>query len=248
MLRPLLLLLCLPFVLAAETVIDPARDRAIPVETHLPTDTNPCSKAAPCPVALLSAGYGVSHTDYQFLVKTLNRAGYLVITVGHELATDPPLSVEGNLYETRAENWQRGADTLVFIHDYFKPKFTTFDFEHILLIGHSNGGDISAWLINHGAKFVNQIITLDHRRVPLPRSLDVKVLSIRASDFPADKGVLPSRTEKHKYQDCVVTIASAKHNDMTDEGPSWLTDKIAQILADHLAGIPCLENEKANDQ
>lgn len=87
MLRPLLLLLCLPFVLAAETVIDPARDRAIPVETHLPTDTNPCSKAAPCPVALLSAGYGVSHTDYQFLVKTLNRAGYLVITVGHELAT-----------------------------------------------------------------------------------------------------------------------------------------------------------------
>ncbi|MEK0159861.1 alpha/beta hydrolase [Pseudoalteromonas piscicida] len=248
MLRSFLLLLCLPFALAAETVIDPARDRAIPIETHQPSNTDNCSTTALCPVALLSAGYGVSHTEYQFLVKTLNQAGYLVITVGHELATDPPLSVEGNLYETRAENWQRGADTLVFIRDYFKPKFTTFDFEHILLVGHSNGGDISAWLINQGAKFVSQIITLDHRRVPLPRSLDVAVLSIRASDFPADKGVLPSRAEKQKYHDCVVTIANAKHNDMTDEGPSWLTDKIAQILADHLAGKPCLGNEKVNDQ
>ncbi|QZO15050.1 alpha/beta hydrolase [Pseudoalteromonas piscicida] len=248
MLRSFLLLLCLPFTLAAESVIDPARDRAIPVEIHQPSNTDNCSTTALCPVALLSAGYGVSHTEYQFLVKTLNQAGYLVITVGHELATDPPLSVEGNLYETRAENWQRGADTLMFIHDYFKPKFTTFDFEHILLIGHSNGGDISAWLINHGAKFANHIITLDHRRVPLPRSLDVKVLSIRASDFPADKGVLPNIAEKQKYQDCVVTIANAKHNDMTDLGPSWLTDKIAQILAAHLAGKPCLENEKVKGQ
>ncbi|RXE86084.1 alpha/beta hydrolase [Pseudoalteromonas sp. A757] len=240
----MVILFLLPLSPLAKTIVDNTRDRAVPVEIHQPSNTANCSATKTCPVALLSAGYGVAHTEYQFLVKILNQAEYLVITVGHELATDPPLSVEGNLYETRAENWQRGADTLVFIRDHFRPKFANFDFENILLIGHSNGGDISAWLINHGATFANHIITLDHRRVPLPRSLDVKVLSIRASDFPADKGVLPSPAEKQKYHDCVVTIANAKHNDMTDEGPSWLTEKIAQIVAGHLAGKPCPKSEK----
>lgn len=232
-------LLFLPFCALAQTVTDPSRDREIPIETYFPDNAVNCSPTARCAVAMLSAGYGVSHKDYQFLTKTLNRAGYLVVAVGHELPSDPPLSVEGSLYETRAENWQRGADTLSFIRAHFKTQLPAYNFDKVLLIGHSNGGDISAWLINHGATFADHIITLDHRRVPLPRDPKIKVLSIRASDFPADPGVLPNNEELKKYHSCVVTIAKAKHNDMSDEGPHWLKHSVAQMVTAHLNGSPC---------
>ena len=43
----------------------------------------------------------------------------MVVAIGHELPNDPPLSVSGNLYETRSENWSRGAVTLDFIRNNF---------------------------------------------------------------------------------------------------------------------------------
>ncbi|MEJ6476935.1 alpha/beta hydrolase [Pseudoalteromonas piscicida] len=231
-------LLMLSFHTVATTIEDTERDRDIPIKLYQPKNTSHCTTSTPCAVAMLSAGYGVPHTDYQFLAATLTQAGYLVIAVGHELPSDPPLSVKGNLYETRAENWQRGADTLIFVRDHYKSKLAGFDFDKVLLIGHSNGGDISAWLINHGAQFANHIITLDHRRVPLPLSTKVNVLSIRASDFAADPGVLPTEAQQ-QFNACVVTIPRAKHNDMSDIGPDWLKQKITGILESHLAGTAC---------
>ena len=101
-----------------------------------------------------------------FLTKVLNELGYLVVAVGHELPGDPPLSVTGNLFETRSENWTRGAATLNFLQHQLASRYPSYDFEALLLVGHSNGGDISAWLANQTQPYVNTLITLDHRRVP----------------------------------------------------------------------------------
>jgi hypothetical protein len=229
----------------AANIYDEARDRTIPVEVTFPDNIEPCSTKLKCPVAFLSAGYGVSHTKYTFLSKQFNQLGYLVIAIGHELPSDPALSVSGKLYETRSENWSRGAKTLDFLKGSLSKRFNQYDFEKLILIGHSNGGDISAWLGNENKSYIQKIITLDHRRVPLPRNSDFQILSIRASDFPADKGVLPTETEQKKYGSCIVNIPKAKHNDIADFGPVWLKERINVLINSQLNGLPCSELIKA---
>lgn len=225
----------------AEVIFDESRNRSIPIEISYPADAARCSASSKCPVVFLSAGYGVSHLEYQFLSQQLNQLGYLVVAVGHELPGDPPLSVSGNLYETRSENWMRGAQTLDFLRSTLIARLGAYEFDALLLVGHSNGGDISAWLGNENIGYVRGVITLDHRRVPLPRNDDIQVLSIRASDFPADEGVLPTPSEQKQYGSCIITIPKARHNDIADCGPAWLKDKIKSVVRGYLQGEPCSE-------
>lgn len=229
----------------AETIYDKSRDRAIPIEVTFPSDIGQCHSKAKCPVAFLSAGYGISHLKYTFISNQLNRLGYLVIAVGHELPNDPALSVTGNLYKTRSENWSRGAKTLNFLKRSMSKRFDEYNFETLMLIGHSNGGDISAWLGNENSSYIQKIITLDHRRVPLPRNNNIQVLSIRASDFPADEGVLFTEKEQEFFAGCIVKIPKAKHNDIADFGPVWLKEKINLLIVNHLNQQSCSELKKA---
>jgi predicted esterase len=223
----------------AETIYDEVRGRSIPIEVTFPENIETCSTQSKCPVTFLSAGYGVSHSKYTFLSNQFNQLGYLVIAIGHELPTDPALSVSGNLYETRSENWRRGANTLDFLKNSLSKRFKNYNFEKLILIGHSNGGDISAWLGNENKRYIEKIITLDHRRVPLPRNSDFQILSIRASDFPADEGVLLTKGEQEKYGSCIVNIPKAKHNDIADFGPAWLKERINVLINSYLNGLSC---------
>lgn len=227
---------------AGDKIYDESRDRHIPIEVSHPIEKEHCNETQKCPVALLSAGYGVSHTKYTFLSKQLNQLGYMVVAIGHELENDPPLSVSGNLYETRSENLKRGAETLDFIKRSLASTYQNYNFNDLLLIGHSNGGDISSWLANEGKGYIDTVITLDHRRVPLPRRKDVNVLSIRGGDYPADDGVLPSPEEAREYSMCVTEIPKSRHNDMTDYGPKWLKDEISKIIDNFLNGTGCRVN------
>lgn len=228
-----------------QTLFDQSRNRSIPIKIDLPNDPANCSLEEPCSVALVSAGYGVVHTDYQFLTRPLTDIGFMVVAIGHELPSDPPLSVSGNLYETRQENWKRGAQTLVFVKETLQKQYKNYNFNELVLIGHSNGGDISAWLANAlssntgDESFIRSLVTLDHRRVPLPRTDLIDVFSIRASDFAADKGVLLTDEERSTYNSCETTIAKAKHSDMTDGGPEWLKKQLAELVFNFVVGVSC---------
>ncbi|NMH60067.1 alpha/beta hydrolase [Alteromonas ponticola] len=230
-------------VVASESVVDTERNRLIPIQLSLPSDKYTCSETSRCPVAFLSAGYGVPHTKYQFLAQTFSQLGYLVVAIGHELAGDPPLAVSGNLFEARAENWQRGADTLRVVRRELGQKYPEFNFDNLTLAGHSNGGDISAWLALESSPFVTKLITLDHRRVPLPRSNSVDILSIRASDFEADEGVLPTKSEQAEYGSCILEIPRSRHNDMSDYGPASLASHIQAIVHRWVTDDSCYLHE-----
>lgn len=240
-----IIIACWVNIVNAEDIFDEARNRNIPVDITFPVNLEQCSPKFKCPVVFLSAGYGVSHSQYTFLSKQFNQLGYLVVAIGHELPSDPHLSVSGNLYETRSENWSRGATTLDFLKNSLSKRFNHYDFDNLMLVGHSNGGDISAWLANEGHTYVRSIITLDHRRVPLPRDTRIRILSIRASDYPADKGVLPTEAEQALHGACIVEIPKAKHNDIADFGPQWLKQSIKSLVNKHLNGQSCLELNKA---
>lgn len=221
------------------TLFDAARQRPIPVELYLPTQASRCTSVHPCPVALISAGYGISNKSYTFISSMLNELGYLVVAIQHELPSDPPLATDGDLFAGRTPNWQRGAENLRFVLGSMRRSLQNFNWEHPVLIGHSNGGDISAWFVRESPMFIGSVITLDNRRVPLPRGSSPRVLSIRANDFQADAGVLPTDEELKLSGSCVVKIDSARHNDMQDGGPANLKNTIARYIVNFLNGGSC---------
>ncbi|CCQ10509.1 hypothetical protein PALB_13760 [Pseudoalteromonas luteoviolacea B = ATCC 29581] len=218
---------------------DIERGRVIPIQITEPNLAEQCSSAAPCKVALIGAGYGLAHTHYQFIVNALKERGFLSVSIGHELPIDPFIALHKPYIATRAENWHRGAESLKFVRAELKNQFEQYDFDNLWLFGHSNGGDISAWYSNIWPQYVEAVVTLDSRRVPLPRNRGIKVFTIRASDFPADPTVLYEHDELKKFSACVITIPNALHNEMSDSGPSWLTEKMNQLIKGYIDRHTC---------
>jgi pimeloyl-ACP methyl ester carboxylesterase len=209
---------------------DAARDREVPVHVHLPADGNACVAKSACPVVFVSPGYGIAPTDYSFIATALARQGHLVVAIQHDLPSDPPLLGKGDLVTVRTPAWQRGAANLRFVQSELSRTLPGYDWSNLTLVGHSNGGDISSLLLRETPGFATRLITLDHRRVPLPLDPSLPVLSIRASDFEADPGVLPSPDQKEAASVCVVEIAGARHNDMFDGGPPALKAEINALI------------------
>ena len=227
------------------TLVDSERQRPVPIELYFPTNTGRCTLKRPCPVGLISAGYGMSHKSYSFVASSLNSLGYLAVSVQHELPSDPPLSNTGDLVTVRTPAWKRGAENLRFVRESLTRSHPQYDWQHLVLIGGSMGGDISSWLTRESPSFAAVVITLDHRRVPLPRGTSPRVLSIRASDFEADAGVLPTTEEQRQSDTCIVKIDGARHNDMHDGGSAELKDKISNFIERFLANGSCGDADPA---
>ncbi len=209
---------------------DKERLRLVPVQLYFPADVSKCTPAKQCSVAFLGPGYGVSHLHYSFIANTLADIGYLVVSVQHQLPSDPPFVSSGDVYGQRKEMWKRGARNIQFVKGMLSQSYRNYDWQRPVLIGHSNGGDTSAFLARESPAFASVVITIDSRRAILPRGSEPRVLSIRASDFEADAGVLPTEEEQGRDGSCVVKIAGAHHNDMEDDGSEELKKKIANAI------------------
>ena len=223
---------------------DASRERSVPVELYFPANAKRCSTTHPCATALLSPGYGLSASDYSFIATTLTRRGYLVAAVQHQLPTDPPLPIGADIFKLRSPSWKQGADNLRLVHEKLRQLYPRFDWQHVTLVGHSNGGDISAWLLRQPTPWVSALVTLDNRRVPLPQDSSVRILSIRGSDFSADPGVLPPRNHPRGSDICIVQLEDARHNDMQDGGPVELKREIARLIAAFSQRGACPNNER----
>lgn len=219
-------------------LLDASRDRQIPLELYFPAQQKNFTRKSPCPVAFISHGYGLRHTDYSFIANELAGSGYFVVAVQHDLPSDPAIRKTGDLFANRTPMWQRGAENLRFVRDTLSRTYTGFDWSSLVLIGHSNGGDLSALALRESPTLAATLVTLDNRRYPLPRSSSIKVLSIRGSDFSADSGVLPTAHEIGTGT-CITTIAGSRHNDMNDYGPADLQSKINAIILPFLKNGRC---------
>ena len=215
---------------------DASRERPIPIALHFPR--RGCAATQPCPVAFISPGHGLPHTDYSFIANALLVSGYLVVAIQHDLPSDPPLSKSGDLFANRMPAWKRGADNIRFVRETLSTTNPDYDWRHLVLVGHSNGGDISALALHQSPSLAETIITLDNRRYPLPRDRSIKVLSIRGSDFAADPGVLPTG-QLGDGSSCIITIPGSRHNDMNDHGPIELQSKINLVILRFLKDSRC---------
>lgn len=208
--------LVIEFSLDTLKLFDQSRQREIPIAIYKPK-TNLTEKQK---IVIFSHGYGQNkggdYLAYSYLTEFLASKGYFVVSIQHELATDSLIPLTGNPRIVRRPFWERGADNILFVINELKKSNPDLDYKHITLIGHSNGGDMTALFPQKYPNTVEKIITLDNRRMSFPKTKKVKVYSLRSSDQPADEGVLPSKKEIKKYKTKIVKLANTTHNEMDD--------------------------------
>ncbi|WP_396335927.1 hypothetical protein [Chryseobacterium soli] len=173
---------------------------------------------------------------YSYLTKNLASKGYFTVSIQHELPTDQLIPKEGKPQVVRMPFWESGAENILFVLNELKKTKPDLDYKHLTLIGHSNGGDMTALFANKYPNLVYKIITIDNRRMYLPRTAIPKVYTLRSNDYPADEGVLPTAEEQKKYH-IVIQNTPINHGKMDDKGSieerKTLNDFILSYLDQH---------------
>lgn len=218
------------------TFFDQNRNRKIPVAIYHPkTD----KKIPHQQVIIFNHGYGFNkggdYFVYSYLTEKLASKGYFTVSIQHELTTDSLLPTEGNLQIVRRPFWQNGSDNIMLVLNELKKIKPELDYQHLTLIGHSNGGDMSALFTLQHPNLVYKLITMDNRRMFLPRTSIPKVYTLRSNDYPADEGVLLNEEEQKKYHMKVQpTLINHGHMDNkgTDEEKKTLNDFVLQYLSE----------------
>jgi len=205
------------------------------VEIYQPAETG--AGTAP-QVVLFSHGYGAnesgSNLAYSYLTRFLASKGYFVASIQHELPTDDLLPLSGPAQVVRKPNWERGAENIRFVIQSLQRLYPGLDFKNITLIGHSNGGDMSVLFAHLHPEMVSKIISLDNRRMPLPRRSKPRIYSLRSSDQPADPGVLPTTEEQEQFGIKIIKLPGTPHNSMSDGANQVQRSEINRYLLQFL--------------
>jgi len=214
------------------TLFDKARNRSIPIELYVRAESQAKANAdlLKLPVAIINHGYRVKNTEYSFIANALAAQGYLVVSIQHDLKTDPKLPNTGNSFERRKPFWAMGVQNILFVLETLKQTHPNLDTNKIVLIGHSNGGDMSMLFASLHPDLVAKVISLDSLRHPFPTADHIPILSIRGNDRKADKDVLPESGAT------IITLKSAKHGDMCDRGPEKVKLDINEGISKFLRG------------
>src|SRR6202795_2823401 len=178
-------------------LFDAARQRPVAVDVAVRRDYEMKADAGywKLPIAIISNGNTVKNTEYSFLANVLAARGYLVASIQQDLPTDPPLVTKIGLpYVGRRAVYEKGEANILFVLAQLKKLQPNADYDHLTLVGHSNGGDIAMYCAKHHPELVSKVITLDNLRVPFVLSNKLKILSFRSDDpkFKTDPGVLPT--------------------------------------------------------
>jgi len=184
------------------------------------------------PVAIISNGNTVRNTEYSFLANVLAARGYLVASIQQDLPSDPPLMTRvGQPYVGRHAVYLRCEANILFVLGELQRLQPHADYDHLTLVGHSNGGDVSMYVAKQHPELVSKVITLDNLRVPFVLSDRMKILSFRSKDpnFKTDPGVLPP-PEKAKPGGIDIVDTGALHTDLSDRGPQSVKEKIQETL------------------
>ena len=220
------------------TFMDKSRGREIQVDIAVRRDKEMQANAGiiTLPVAILNHGNTVKFTEYSFLANVFAARGYMAVSIQHDLAGDAPLVTKvGELYAGRLPVYERGVENIKFAVKELKKIQPSSDYDHLTLVGHSNGGDISMFFAKEYPDEVKKVVTLDNLRVPFMTDGKFKILSFRSHDsvFKPDPGVVPDDEICEKAGITVVNTG-AQHTDMSDRGPEALKEKIQGLLTKFL--------------
>lgn len=233
------------FALKSSDILREGRDVTVEIAVRRDREMQAMAEMLDLPVAILSHGNTVKHTEYSFLTNVFAARGYLVISIQHDLATDDPMVTKvGEEYVGRRMQYNRGAFNIMFAIDEVRKLYPNADYRHLTLIGHSNGGDISMFFAKQHPDLVKKVVTLDNLRVPFITDGKVKILSFRSKDpqFKADPGVVPD-DETCAKAGIKVVRTEFQHNELSDRGNDRVKSSIQASVhrfLDEDEGLPAI--------
>ena len=131
------------------TFYDPDRDnRPVPVDIAIRRDKQMRADAGmiKLPVVVFSHGNTVKSTEYSFINNVFAAHGYMVLSIQHDLPTDTPMVTKpGEPYVGRLPQIQRGVANIRFAVAQMHEVQPNADYDHLTLVGHSMGGDITMY-------------------------------------------------------------------------------------------------------
>ena len=217
------------------TFKDPSRDnRPVEVDIAVRRDKEMQANAGmiKLPVAVINHGNTVKFTEYSFISNVFAMRGYLAISIQHDLPTDPPMVTKvGELYVGRQPQYIRGVANIKFAVEEMQKVQPNADYDHLTVVGHSAGADISMYFAKLYPDHVKKVVTLDNLRVPFVTGGRFKILSFRSKDpvFKTDPGVIPPEEVREK-SGIEVVQTGFRHNDMRDTGPDEAKTSIQGML------------------
>ena len=217
------------------TFYDPARDnRPVTVDVAVRRDKEMQANAGmiTLPVAILNHGNTVKFTEYSFLANVFAARGYEVVSIQHDLPSDPPMVTKvGELYVGRLPQYQRDIANIRFAIDEMQKVQPNADYDHLTMVGHSMGADVSLYFAKMYPDKIKKVVTLDNLRVPFMTDGKFKILSFRSKDpvFKPDPGVVPT-DEICEKAGITVVRTGFQHNDMRDTGPDEAKTSIQDTL------------------
>ena len=222
------------------TFHDPERDnRPVAVDVAVRRDKLMQADAdmIKLPVAIINHGNTVKFTEYSFIANIFAARGYMAVSIQHDLPTDAPMVTRvGEIYVGRLAQIQRGVANIKFAVAEMQKVQPNADYDHLTMVGHSMGGDITMYFAKQYPEEIKKVVTLDNLRVPFITSGKFKILSFRSKDpqFKTDPGVIPSDDICEKAGITVVNTAF-RHNDMRDTGSDDAKSSIQGMLDKFLA-------------
>ena len=215
-------------------LFDAARQRPVSVDLAVRRDYERQANegARKLPVALISNGNTVKNTEYSFLENVLAARGYLVASIQQDNPGDPPLVTKVGLpYVGRLAVYEKGEANILFVVGELEKLQPNADYDHLTLVGHSNGGDIAMYFAKEHPQMVSKVVTLDNLRVPFVLNKHMKILSFRSNDpnFKTDPGVLPTQQEA-KLDGIDIVKTPYQHTWLSDRGPDEAKEKIQATL------------------
>jgi hypothetical protein len=217
------------------TLNDPARDnRPVAVDVAVRRDRELQANAGmiTLPVAILNHGNTVKFTEYSFLANVFAARGYIAISIQHDLPTDAPMVTKvGELYVGRLPQYQRGIANIRFAVAEMRKLQPHADYDHLTMVGHSNGGDITMYFAKMYPDEIKKVVTLDNLRVPFMTDGRFKILSFRSKDpqFKTDPGVIPNE-EICEKSGIKIVQTGYQHTQMSDRGPDEVKSTIQGML------------------
>ena len=213
---------------------DAARQRPVSVDLAVRRDYETKANYGfwKLPIAIISNGNTVKNTEYSFLANVLAARGYLVASIQQDLPSDPPLMTKiGMPYVGRRGIYIRCEANILFVLGKLQKLQPNAIYDHLTMVGHSNGGDVSMYFAKEHPELVSKVITLDNLRVPFVLSNRMKILSFRSKDpqFKTDAGVLPTPIQA-KADGINIVNTGALHTDLSDRGPDSVKEKIQATL------------------
>lgn len=217
-------------------LLDSARSRRVPVTIYAPQQSR--HEAKRLPVVIVNHGYGENKSGaneaYTYITHFLAARGYFVASIQHELPTDELMPMTGKPQDVRRPFWERGTQNILYVLNELKRTQPELDYQHVSLIGHSNGGDMVMLFAQKYPSLIDKAISLDNRRMLLPRVKHPSIYSLRSTDQPADEGVLPTLNEQQRFHIRVIKLPATNHNDMDDDANEQQRREIDDYLLQFL--------------